>query len=139
MRSGTYPARAAQAGVRLPTTIEADKPDSGYNSIFSLGIIYPPVTHWAWSDDGFLKNFEAYAGHNYKFMDFAGSGVVHVTGGVCALIGCIFIGPRIGRFTEDGRVKAIPGHSVPLASLGGFILLFGFLAFNSGAQVSTLK
>ena len=70
-------------------------------------------------------------------MDFAGSGVVHVTGGVCALIGCIFIGPRIGRFTEDGKVKAMPGHSVPLASLGGYILLFGFLAFNSGAQVST--
>ena len=68
-------------------------------------------------------------------MDFAGSGVVHVTGGVCALIGCIFIGPRMGRF-EDGKVIAMPGHSVTLAGLGGFILLFGFLAFNAGSQVS---
>ena len=67
-------------------------------------------------------------------MDFAGSGVVHVTGGVCALIGCIFIGPRIGRF-EDGKVIPMPGHSVTFAGLGGFILLFGFLAFNAGSQV----
>ena len=93
------------------------------------------MAHWAWNDNGFLKKIETNVGENYKFMDFAGSGVVHVTGGVCALIGCIFIGPRIGRFTEDGKVIPMPGHSVPLASLGGFILLFGFLAFNAGSQV----
>ena len=95
------------------------------------------MAHWAWNDKGFLNNFGTYVGNiNYKYMDFAGSGVVHVTGGICALIACIFIGPRIGRFAENGKVRAMPGHSVPLASLGGFILLFGFLAFNSGSQVS---
>ena len=105
--------------------------------VLTLGFVYPPASHWAWSSEGFLKNFdnETYLGENYKFMDFAGSGVVHVTGGVCALIGCIFIGPRMGRF-EDGKVIAMPGHSVTLAGLGGFILLFGFLAFNAGSQVS---
>ena len=52
-----------------------------------------------------------------------------------ALVACIFIGPRKGRFTEGGRVIPIPGHSVPIAFLGGFVLLFGFLAFNAGGNV----
>ena len=68
------------------------------------------------------------------YNDFAGSGIVHLLGGLCALVGCYFIGPRDGRFTEDGS-KKISGHSVPFAALGGFILLFGFLAFNGGSQV----
>ena len=58
-------------------------------------------------------------------------------GGTCALVGCIFIGPRKGRFTKDGVPIDMPGHSVPLAALGGFILLFGFLAFNGGSQVTS--
>ena len=70
------------------------------------------------------------------YNDFAGSGIVHLLGGVCALVGCYFIGPRRGRFTKDGKPIDMPGHSVPLAALGGFILLFGFLAFNGGSQVS---
>ena len=70
------------------------------------------------------------------YNDFAGSGIVHLLGGVCALVGCYFIGPRRGRFTKDGTPIDMPGHSVPLAALGGFILLFGFLAFNGGSQVS---
>jgi ammonia channel protein AmtB len=71
---------------------------------------------------------------NLGYNDFAGSGIVHLLGGLCALVGCYFIGPREGRFTEDGP-KKISGHSVPFAALGGFILLFGFLAFNGGSQV----
>lgn len=70
------------------------------------------------------------------YNDFAGSGIVHLLGGVCALVGCFFMGPRRGRFTKDGKPIEMPGHSVPLAALGGFILLFGFLAFNGGSQVS---
>ena len=73
------------------------------------------------------------------YADFAGSGVVHVLGGTCALVGCFWIGPRLGRFDSDGRPNLghqMPGHSVPLAGLGGFILLFGFLAFNGGSQVN---
>ena len=96
------------------------------------------VTHWAWADDGWTKFIHCKApGDCIKYADFAGSGVVHVFGAVCALVGCYFIGPRNGKFTEDGKGKPIdmPGHSVPLSALGGFILLFGFLAFNGGSQV----
>ena len=93
---------------------------------FQKGWVYPPVTHWAWDSNGWLADL------GYK--DFAGSGVVHVLGGTCALVGCFFIGPRLGRFGTSSQ-DHMPGHSVPLAGLGGFILLFGFLAFNGGSQV----
>ncbi|KAK7074347.1 Ammonium Transporter Family [Halocaridina rubra] len=91
--------------------------------------VYPIVTHWAWSGDGWLGQS--------GYQDFAGSGVVHLTGGVAALVGAVILGPRIGRFGPNGR--DIKGHSVPLAALGGFILLFGFLAFNGGSQASISK
>lgn len=95
-------------------------------SIALTGVIYPIVSHWAWSDEGWLTA--------HPYQDFAGSGVVHLTGGVAALIGAIILGSRIGRFGANG--KELRGHSVPLAALGGFILLFGFLAFNGGSQAS---
>ena len=95
---------------------------------FLKGWVYPPVTHWAWDSSGWLSKL--------GYADFAGSGVVHVLGGVCAFIGCAFMGPRFGRCTKQGDPIDVPGHSVPLAGLGGFILLFGFLAFNGGSQVS---
>ena len=69
--------------------------------------------------------------------DFAGSGIVHVTGGIAALVATILMGPRIGRFEHQGGVKKsfnIPGHSVPFTVLGGFILFLGFLAFNGGKK-----
>ncbi len=69
------------------------------------------------------------------YSDFAGSGVVHLMGGTCALVACYLIEPRTGRF-EDGKPVDMPGHSVPLAGLGGFILLFGFLSFNGGSQLA---
>ena len=89
--------------------------------------MYPIVTHWAWDPTGWL----AVLGYD----DFAGSGVVHLLGATCALVACAFIGPRKRRFTNAGKPIDMPGHSVPLAALGGFILLFGFLAFNGGSQV----
>lgn len=95
-------------------------------SIMLTGFVYPVIAHWAWSGDGWLGA--------QSYHDFAGSGVVHLTGGVSALVGAIMLGPRIGRFGEGGC--EIRGHSVPLAGLGGFILLFGFLAFNGGSQGS---
>jgi len=73
--------------------------------------------------------------HCFAYADFAGSGIVHVFGAVCALVGCYFIGHREGRFDNEGKSVDMPGHSVPLSALGGFILLFGFLAFNGGSQV----
>ena len=109
--------------------------------------MYPPVSHWGWhcpqkEEDWFInelqKNItiEADCGWLSKngYTDFAGSGIVHVLGGVCAGVGCYFMKPRFGRFSKDGPID-MPGHSVPLAGLGGFILLFGFLAFNGGSQV----
>ena len=69
-----------------------------------------------------------------EFYDFAGSGVVHLAGGTCALVGAIMLGPRIGRFGPGGENLPMPGHSVPFISLGAFILIFGFFAFNGGSQ-----
>ena len=96
-------------------------------SITLTGVVYPPVCHWAWAEGGWL----ARSGY---YRDYAGSGVVHLLGATCALIGCYFIGPRSGRFVEKKDPVGMPGHSVPLAGLGGFILMFGFLAFNGGSQ-----
>ena len=89
------------------------------------------VSHWAWSDDGWLLQ--------NGYLDFAGSGVVHLTGGICALVGTFCMEPRLGRFTKQGKPIDMAGHSVPLAGLGGFILLFGFLAFNGGSQLAISK
>jgi len=97
-------------------------------SIIITGWVYPIVTHWAWDGTGWLNKL--------AYHDFAGSGVVHLLGGTCALFGCYFIGPRMGRFTKDGKPIEMQGHSVPFAALGGFILLFGFLAFNGGSQLT---
>ncbi|KAK3101388.1 hypothetical protein FSP39_003194 [Pinctada imbricata] len=108
-------------------------------SIFITGFIYPVVTHWAWGG-GWLSqgmDYSALNGTVVNYQDFAGSGVVHVLGGVAALVGAILLGPRLGRFhKESGTIGQLRGHSVPIAALGGFILFFGFLAFNGGSQLS---
>ncbi|GMQ64817.1 hypothetical protein AN2V17_40570 [Vallitalea sp. AN17-2] len=70
------------------------------------------------------------------FHDFAGSTVVHSVGGWCALVGASIIGPRIGKYTKDGKSKAIPGHSLTLGALGVFILWFGWFGFNPGSQLA---
>ncbi|XP_069178981.1 putative ammonium transporter 1 [Procambarus clarkii] len=95
-------------------------------SVMLSGVVYPVVSHWTWSYVGWLKT--------QHYQDFGGSGVVHLTGGVAALVGAVILGPRIGRFGPKG--KEIRGHSVPLAAQGFLILLFGFLAFNGGFQAS---
>jgi len=97
-------------------------------SIIITGWVYPVVTHWAWDGAGWLNML--------GYHDFAGSGVVHLLGATCALFGCLLIKPRMGRFTKDGKPIEMQGHSVPFAALGGFILLFGFLAFNGGSQLA---
>ena len=73
----------------------------------------------------------------FRFEDFAGSGVVHIFAATCALSGCYIIGPRTGRFVQGAPCSEIQRHSLPLTALGGFILMFGFLAFNGGSQVAT--
>lgn len=96
-------------------------------SIIVTGLTYPVATHWCWSPNGWL----AVQG----FHDFAGSAVVHLAGGTCAFIGAFILGPRIDRFL-DKKSTYISGHSIPHVSLGGFILIFGFMAFNGGSQTS---
>jgi Amt family ammonium transporter len=88
--------------------------------------IYPLVGHWIWGG-GWLAALH--------FADFAGSTVVHAVGGWIAFIGTIILGPRIGKFNKDGSPNAIAGHSIPLASLGVFILWFGWFGFNPGSTL----
>jgi Amt family ammonium transporter len=96
---------------------------------FITGLIYPIVTHWVWGG-GWLAEL--------GYFDFAGSGVVHMLGGVCALAGVIVLGPRIGRFGEDGKPRSIPGHSITLGALGVFILWFGWYGFNAGSTLAAV-
>ncbi len=97
---------------------------------FITGLIYPIVTHWVWNSDGWLAKL--------GYFDFAGSGVVHMLGGACALAGVIVIGPRIGRFSRDGKSRQIPGHSITLGALGVFILWFGWYGFNAGSTLAAV-
>ena len=89
------------------------------------GFVYPVVAHWVWAKEGWLsyQNKDAVSG---GMLDFAGSGVVHMTGGISALIGAYVIGPRPGRFDESGAVVLMPGHSSVLQVLGTFILWLGW-------------
>lgn len=96
-------------------------------SLVVTAVIYPIVGHWIWGG-GWLAG----AG----MWDFAGSTVVHSTGGWLALAGAIVVGARIGKYTADGRPKAIPGHSLPMATLGVFILWLGWFGFNPGSTMA---
>jgi len=103
--------------------------------VYSAGIsaiIYPIFGSWAWG--GLLNGFGWLEG--LGFIDFAGSTVVHSVGGWAALAGVIVIGPRLGKYTEDGRVRAIPGHNIALGALGVFILWFGWYGFNAGSTTA---
>uniref|UniRef100_A0A1I8IXG0 Ammonium_transp domain-containing protein n=1 Tax=Macrostomum lignano TaxID=282301 RepID=A0A1I8IXG0_9PLAT len=105
-------------------------------------ILYPIVSHWVWSPSGWLHKgisvtFSDGVVAQTRFLDFAGSGVVHLVGGTASIAAAAFLGPRLGRFASDrGPAEEIRGHSVPMVSLGAFVLLFGFLAFNGGSQGS---
>lgn len=102
------------------------------SSFLITAFIYPIFGHWAWGSlfgqsTGWLENL--------GFIDFAGSTVVHSVGGWAALAAAIVLGPRIGKF-KNKEISAIPGHSIPLASLGVFILWFGWFGFNSGSTTT---
>ncbi|MBD3271831.1 MAG: ammonium transporter [Elusimicrobia bacterium] len=97
-----------------------------YSFIISA-FIYPIVGHWIWGG-GWLSSI--------GFADFAGSTVVHSVGGFAALIGTIILKPRIGKYAVDGKPNVIQGHNIPLASLGVFILWFGWFGFNPGSTLS---
>ena len=96
---------------------------------------YPIFGNWVWGG-GWLSQLGSQFGLGHGHVDFAGSSVVHMVGGVAALVGAILIGPRIGKYTKDGRVNAIPGHHMPMAILGVFILAFGWFGFNAGSSLA---
>jgi len=110
-------------------------------SIMITVVVYPIFGGWAWGGlrgnagilegDGMLGQLIG-AGFN----DYAGSTVVHSIGGWCALAGAIVIGPRIGKFDKDGKVRPIPGHNIPIAALGVFILWMGWFGFNAGSTTA---
>jgi len=94
---------------------------------FITAFIYPVVGRWIWGG-GWLGEM--------GFIDFAGSTVVHSVGGWAALVGASLLGPRVGKYANDGTSKPIPGHSIPLAALGVFILWFGWFGFNAGSTTA---
>eukprot|EP00554_Chaetoceros_debilis_P006031 CAMPEP_0194072486 /NCGR_PEP_ID=MMETSP0149-20130528/222_1 /TAXON_ID=122233 /ORGANISM="Chaetoceros debilis, Strain MM31A-1" /LENGTH=481 /DNA_ID=CAMNT_0038752377 /DNA_START=85 /DNA_END=1530 /DNA_ORIENTATION=- len=109
-------------------------------SLMLTGFVYPVVVHAIWNSAGFLSAFNESPFRGVGMIDFAGSGVVHMTGGATALIAAIVLGPRIGRFyDEDGNPLDKPGefapHSVSLQVLGTFILWFGWYGFNPGSTL----
>ena len=100
---------------------------------FFCGAIYYPIfAAWTWGG-GWLSQLGNSLDLGLGYVDFAGSGVVHAAGGVAALAGALVLGPRIGKFNKDGSANAIPGHHIPMAMLGTFILLFGWFGFNAAS------
>jgi Amt family ammonium transporter len=95
--------------------------------IVITSLVYPVVGHWIWGG-GWLQQL--------GMIDFAGSTVVHSVGGFSALAGAIVLGPRLGKYNNDGSSNAIPGHNIALAALGVFILWFGWFGFNPGSTLS---
>jgi Amt family ammonium transporter len=110
---------------------------------YSIGLtafIYPVVAGFAWGGNGLLSS-AGYIGEalGTGFLDFAGATVVHMLGGVAALVGAYMVGPRNGRYDSDGNAQPIPGHSITLAVLGTFILAFGWFGFNVGTQAAVVS
>ena len=97
-------------------------------TIFFVGLVYPVIGFWKWGG-GFLHTLDT------PFLDFAGSTMIHSVGGWGSLAGVMILGPRIGKFV-NGKIHPIPGHSMPLAAIGVFILWFGWFGFNGGSALS---
>jgi Amt family ammonium transporter len=111
-----------------------------YASFFVYGIavgtiIYPIFGNWVWGG-GWLAQLGNNFGLGHGHVDFAGSSVVHLTGGVLAFIGAKMLGPRLGKYNKDGSANAIPGHNLPYAVMGSFVLAFGWFGFNAGSTLA---
>ena len=98
-------------------------------------ITYPLFANWVWGG-GWLSQLGKNFGLGHGYVDFAGSSVVHMVGGVTALAGAMVLGPRIGKFNKDGTANPMPGHNLPMAALGCFILAFGWFGFNPGSTLA---
>jgi Amt family ammonium transporter len=97
--------------------------------------VYPIFGNWVWGG-GWLSQLGVNFGLGHGDVDFAGSSVVHMVGGMAALAGAIVIGPRVGKYGKNGEVNTIPGHNIPMAILGTFILAFGWFGFNPGSTLA---
>lgn len=104
-------------------------------SFFISMVLYPVFGNWMWGG-GWLAQLGVKLGLGHGAVDFAGSSVVHMIGGMAALAGAIVLGPRIGKFKKDGTPVAIPGHDLPMAVLGTIILFFGWFGFNAGSTLA---
>jgi ammonium transporter, Amt family len=104
-----------------------------YATIFSL-FMYPLCGSWGWGGGWMIGGLQHAFGQ--PFHDFAGSTFVHAFGGWASLAAVIVLGPRLGKFTEDGKVKPILGHHMPMVTVGGFLLFFGWFGFNGGSVMS---
>ncbi|MFK5972110.1 MAG: ammonium transporter [Flavobacteriaceae bacterium] len=98
--------------------------------VIFCGLMYPLAANWVWNPNGWL----ALRGFN----DFAGSTAVHAMGGFAALAAAIVLGPRLGKYDKNGKPVAIPGHNLPLAAIGGFVLWFGWFGFNPGSTLAAV-
>ena len=137
LSSGTaffFQAVFAATAVTIASGAMAERTKFSSYLIFSAvmcAFIYPVVVHWTWGG-GLIADIQI---GDAVFSDFAGSGIVHMTGGIAAFMGALFLGPRIGRYDENGNPRAIPGHNIPFATLGVFILWVGWFGFNPGSEL----
>jgi len=130
----------AATSVTIVSGAIAERPKFKTYLIYSAVVtafIYPVYAHWVWGG-GWLatSDFMVDLGGGYGALDFAGSGVVHALGGLLALAACVVIGPRIGKYTKEGRPLPIPGHNMTMVMLGGFILWMGWFGFNAGSTLN---
>ena len=122
----------------IPTGAMAERWRFSAFCVFSVLIgafIYPIYANWVWGG-GWLSQLGVNLGLGHGHVDFAGSSVVHLTGGVIALVGARLLGPRRGKYNVDGTPNAIPGHNILMALVGTFILCFGWFGFNTGSTLA---
>jgi Amt family ammonium transporter len=103
--------------------------------LFCGAVYYPLFGAWTWGG-GWLAQLGNSSKLGFGYVDFAGSGVVHAVGGVAGLAGALVLGARIGKFNKDGSANTLPGHHIPMAMLGCFILLFGWFGFNAASTLA---
>lgn len=126
----------AATAVTIASGAMAERTKFSAYLIFSAvmsAIIYPVVVHMFWQGEGLLSDL---AIGQARFSDFAGSTIVHSTGGWAALMGAIFLGPRLGKYGPNGEPRAIPGHNIGFVVIGVFILWFGWFGFNGGSELA---
>jgi Amt family ammonium transporter len=104
-------------------------------AFFISMVTYPLYANWVWGG-GWLSTLGKNFGFGHGHVDFAGSSVVHMVGGVTALAGAWVLGPRLGKYNKDGTPNAIPAHDIPMALTGAFILAFGWFGFNAGSSLA---